>query len=90
MFLYPLESGLALMYGSGVLLGLLESGVDPLPGLSEPLSTLPLLDPPLTLPLLLEGPSKISYPYLKQFCTELQLKLIWACGLQKLTVDNIW
>ena len=58
--LRPFESGLALPYGSGVLLGLLDSGVDPLRGLNDPLSTLPRLELPLILPRLSVGASMIS------------------------------
>lgn len=56
----PFVSGLALPYGSGVLLGLLDSGVEPRRGLNDPLSTLPRRELPLTLPLLSVGASMIS------------------------------
>ena len=56
--LLPPWSGLA--RGSGVRRGLLASGVEPRRGLSEPLSTLPLRDPPLKLPRLSVGDSIIS------------------------------
>lgn len=58
--LRPFVSGLALPYGSGVLRGLLDSGVDPLRGLKDPLSTLPRLELPLILPLRSVGASRIS------------------------------
>lgn len=56
----PFVSGLALPYGSGVLRGLLDSGVEPRRGLNDPLSTLPRLELPLMLPLLSVGASMIS------------------------------
>lgn len=58
--LRPFVSGLALPYGSGVLRGLLDSGVEPRRGLKDPLSTLPRLEPPLMLPRLSVGASIIS------------------------------
>ena len=60
--LLPLASGLPRPYsdGSGVRRGLRDSGVEPRLGLSDPLSTLPRLELPLTLPLLSVGASRIS------------------------------